>query len=81
MTPAEIRAVRQQLGLTQGQAGRLFGVDPRAWRRIEAGTLCARGPLLRLLCLAAALPGTLATLYEIAETKDHSPCTGPSSSP
>ena len=38
MTPAEIRTARHALGLTQGQAARLAGVDGRTWRRWEEGS-------------------------------------------
>lgn len=40
----QIRAHRLRLGLTQGQAARLVGVDARTWRRWEqpAGAIGAR---------------------------------------
>jgi predicted transcriptional regulator len=73
MTPSAIRAYRQQLGLTCGQAGRLTGVDDRAWRRMEDGTVEARGPLTRLLRLLVAVPGALPALRVIAETEETKP--------
>lgn len=36
-SPADIRASRLSLGLTQAQAGGLVGVTDRAWRYWEAG--------------------------------------------
>ncbi len=37
MTPSAIRAAREHLGLTQGRAAYLFGVQRRTWCRWEAG--------------------------------------------
>ena len=42
MTPAELRARRVGLGLTQGDVARLMEVDPRTVRRWESGA--ARAP-------------------------------------
>ena len=36
MTPAQFRSGRNALGLTQIQAGRAFGVNPRTIRKWEA---------------------------------------------
>ena len=36
MTPAQFRSGRDALGLTQIQAGRAFGVNPRTIRKWEA---------------------------------------------
>lgn len=36
-SPADIRATRISLGLTQAQAGAMVGVTDRAWRAWEAG--------------------------------------------
>lgn len=36
-SPADIRASRLSLGLTQAQAGELVGASARAWRAWEAG--------------------------------------------
>lgn len=36
-SPADIRASRLSLGLTQAQAGELVGVTDRAWRYWERG--------------------------------------------
>jgi hypothetical protein len=38
MTPADILARREALGLAPSQAARLVGVDGRTWRRWEIGT-------------------------------------------
>lgn len=56
MTPAEIRATRERLGLTQGAAARLCGVDGRTWRRYEAGGHGMHEPVARLLRLLEAVP-------------------------
>lgn len=36
-SPADIRASRLSLGLTQSQAGELIGASVRAWRAWESG--------------------------------------------
>ena len=51
MPPPDPRTTRQHLGLTAGQAARLFGVDGRAWRRMETEGAEPRGPLARLLAI------------------------------
>ena len=51
MTPASIRETRTGLGLTQGTAARLVGVDGRTWRRWELGEREMPEPVCRLLGL------------------------------
>ncbi len=67
MTPQTIRETRQRLGLSQGQAARLFGVDGRSWRRFEHGDIEPREPILRLLMMADTVPGVLRALQRLAE--------------
>lgn len=67
LTPDEIASTRLSLGLTRGQAGRLFGVGPRNWRRIEQGRIEMRGPLRRLLAVARALPDTVLPVLRAME--------------
>ena len=67
MPPPDPRTTRQHLGLTAGQAARLFGVDGRAWRRMETEGAEPRGPLARLLALVLRLPGALGVLRDIAD--------------
>ena len=51
MSPAEIRAARTALGLSQTATARLVGVDARTWRRWEAGDWPIPAPAARLLRL------------------------------
>lgn len=67
MTPAEIRSTRQRLGMTQGAAARLVGVDGRTWRRWEAGDQNMPEPVARLLCLVERLPTVRMELGAMAE--------------
>ena len=62
MTPDEIRAIRERLGLSKGQAARLFGITQQGWVYLENGRNTARGPLARLLRLAAADPAVVEAL-------------------
>ena len=60
--PAEIRAIRKRLGLSQAEAGELLGGGPRAFTKYEAGTVkpaAAVVTLLRLLQSNPALVGQL----------------------
>jgi DNA-binding transcriptional regulator YiaG len=70
MTPAEIKATRERLGLSHAQAARLVGVLPRSWKRWEtASTQSARDmpiPVQRLLRLAEAIPDARKLLDLIA---------------
>jgi DNA-binding transcriptional regulator YiaG len=50
MTPAEIRAARETLGLTQGEFARVMGVNGPAYVSAwEAGTRRPTGPAVRLM--------------------------------
>ena len=75
MTPATIRATRKRLGLTQGQAARLLGVDGRTWRRWECAERTMPKPVCRLLGAAEAVPGVLAWLETLAAA--HAAAPGP----
>ena len=68
MTPAHFRSGRNALGLTQIQAGRAFGVDPRTIRKWEAEGGPSSRPVTKL---AAAHMGALLRLVE-----DFDPVTG-----
>ena len=54
--PALIRAIRLRLGLTQAEAGRVFGVGPNAFDKYERGEITRSEPTKRLLELALARP-------------------------
>jgi putative transcriptional regulator len=49
MTPAEIRAFRQRLGLTQTQMAERLGVHLRTYQQWEYGRRKPRRPTLKLL--------------------------------
>lgn len=66
LPPSEIRRIRERLGLSQRQAGKIIGGGPIAFHKYEKGetvTSHALGVLLRLLDrhpeLVAELPGLL----------------------
>lgn len=65
MDPDAIRAARQRLDLTAGQAARLVGVDGRTWRRYEDGSRVMPPPIARLLALLR-LPVVRASLTRMA---------------
>lgn len=54
--PALIRAIRINCGLTQREAGRLFGSGEKAFEKYEAGLVAPSGPMQRLLGLALKRP-------------------------
>jgi len=49
MTANEYRAALARLGLTQGAAARLLGVEPRTSERWACGVSAIPGPVVRLL--------------------------------
>ena len=62
ITPEEVRAIRERLGLTQVEAGELLGGGPRAFTKYEAGTVRPAAAVTNLLRLLEADPTALATL-------------------
>lgn len=42
-TPAQLTAAREQLGLTQTEAGALLGIHQVSWARYEGGTRTMSG--------------------------------------
>ena len=62
ITPEEIRAIREGLGLTQVEAGELLGGGPRAFTKYEAGTVKPAASVINLLRLLEANPAAIATL-------------------
>ena len=62
ITPDEIRAIRQRLGLTQVQAGELIGGGPRAFTKYESGISNPSAALARLLRVLDADPNAGTTL-------------------
>lgn len=49
MTPADIKALRTRLGMSQAQFGTLIGVSSRAVRYWEAGVKPPSPPAVRLM--------------------------------
>lgn len=62
MSPAEVRAVRAKLKLSQREAGKVLGGGPRAFQKYESGEITASGPMSRLLRLLARDPKRLKEL-------------------
>ena len=62
ITPEEVRAIREGLGLTQVEAGELLGGGPRAFTKYEAGTVRPAAAVVNLLRLLEVNPAALATL-------------------
>ena len=62
ISPEEIRAIRELLGLTQVEAGELLGGGPRAFTKYEAGTVKPAASVVNLLRLLEANPAAIATL-------------------
>jgi HTH-type transcriptional regulator/antitoxin MqsA len=54
--PVVIRAIRQRCGLTQREAGRLFGTGEKSFEKYEAGEIQPSAPTKRLLRLAMERP-------------------------
>ena len=62
ISPEEIRAIRENLGLSQVEAGELIGGGPRAFTKYEAGTVKPAASIINLLRLLEANPAAIATL-------------------
>jgi HTH-type transcriptional regulator/antitoxin MqsA len=54
--PVVIRAIRQRCGLTQREAGLLFGAGEKSFEKYESGEICPSAPTKRLLRLAMERP-------------------------
>lgn len=54
--PVVIRAIRQGCGLTQRQAGRVFGTGDKSFEKYESGEIRPSAPTQRLLRLALRMP-------------------------
>jgi HTH-type transcriptional regulator / antitoxin MqsA len=62
MSPAEVAAVREKLGLSQRKAGELLGGGPRAFQKYEAGKQAVSAPMSNLLRLLSQDPSRLREL-------------------
>ena len=62
LEPEEVRSIRERLGLTQAEAGKLLGGGPRAFSKYEGGTVKPSAAVVSLLRVLEANPGAIATL-------------------
>lgn len=62
MSPTEIKSIRERLGLSQDEAGKILGGGPRAFAKYEAGTIKPAAAVVNLLRLLDADPSAIATL-------------------
>ena len=58
IAPSRIRAIREALGLTQQEAGRLLGGGPQAFRKYEDGLRVPRVAGINLLRVLEVHAGT-----------------------
>lgn len=63
--PVVIRAIRQRCGLTQREAGLLFGTGEKSFEKYESGEIQPSAPTKRLLKLAMEKP----ELFELPEDR------------
>ncbi len=56
LSPPEVRAIRERLGLSQLEAGRILGGGPRAFQKYESGATPPSVPMAQLLRLLANDP-------------------------
>lgn len=64
LTPRRIRAIRESLGLTQEEAGKLLGGGPRAFTDYEVGSVKPRTATINLLRVLEIYPDALGVLRE-----------------
>ena len=65
---ARVRAVRQKLGLTQDEAGRIIGGGRRAFQKYESGTIPPSDAAVGLLEILERHPEEVATLKALRAT-------------
>ena len=68
LKPDQIRVIREGLGLSQREAGKLLGGGPNAFAKYESGTLAPAAALANLLLVLRDNPAALSTLRP-----DHAP--------
>jgi HTH-type transcriptional regulator/antitoxin MqsA len=62
LSPSEVAAVREKLGLSQRKAGEILGGGPRAFQKYESGSQAVSAPMSNLLRLLAKDPSRLQDL-------------------
>jgi len=60
--PNTVKRIRTSLGLTQEEAGKLFGGGPRAFQKYENGDVAPSAAMARLLYCADRFPAMLGVL-------------------
>lgn len=73
LSGAEVRALRERLGINQAQAAQLFGGGPVAFSKYESDDVAQSEAMDKLLRLAAELPEALDYLKRCAGVKSVSP--------
>jgi len=63
---AEVRLIRQKLGINQSQAARIFGGGPVAFSKYEKDDVMQSDAMDRLLRVASSIPGAFELLAEKA---------------
>jgi HTH-type transcriptional regulator/antitoxin MqsA len=63
--PVVIRAIRQRCGLTQREAGKVFGTGEKSFEKYESGEIQPSAPTKRLLKLAMERP----ELFQLPQTR------------
>lgn len=66
LTGAQVRALREQLGITQSQATQIFGGGPVAFSKYESDDVMQSEAMDKLLRLAIAVPDAFAHLVQKA---------------
>lgn len=66
LTGAEVRALRERLGLNQAQAAQIFGGGPVAFSKYENDDVAQSDAMDKLLRVAADMPETFARLAAMA---------------
>ena len=65
LTPAEVRAIRTRLRLSQRRASALLGGGPRSFQKYESGTAMVSRPMSNLMRLLDKYPDQLGELDEV----------------
>ena len=73
LSGAEVRALRERLGINQAQAAQMFGGGPVAFSKYESDDVAQSEAMDKLLRLAAELPEALAYLSRRVGVKDLAP--------
>ncbi len=72
LTPREVRAIREKLGISQREAGRILGGGPRSFQKYESGTDWVTRSMTNLLRLLDADPRRLREIKgEAGRTRTH----------